>query len=68
MRFKGFKQAVKKLAKGRYHCVQHQVTEYQSGRVLEEWSAYVAGATWTKDHLTPEEALLEVEDMCSDLK
>lgn len=68
MQFKGFRRVVKKLAKGRYHCARHQVTEYSSGRETDEWDAYIAGVTWTTGHSTPEEALTAMEALCSDLE
>lgn len=67
MRFKGFKRAVKKVAKGRYHCVKQYLTEYNDGELRHGWGAYVDGASWTNDHNTPEEAVAELERMCENL-
>lgn len=64
---KGFKQAVKKLAKGDYHIAEHRVTEHRSGEVAHYWRAYTEKASFTGGHSTPEGALTELEKMCSKL-
>jgi len=68
MHLKGFKRGVKKLAKGRYHCVKHQITEYNDGEVKHIWAAYTEDASWTKNCSAPEAALSELERMCTHLK
>ena len=68
MRLRGFKQAVKKLAKGQYHSVRHEITETHAGNILYEWSAYIAGVGWTMDLSTPEAVLRALEKKCSTSK
>jgi len=63
MQIKGFKRALKKLAKGKYHHVKHSITEYHNGEIKEEWSAYMDGNDWTSGHNTPEEAIKEMKRM-----
>lgn len=64
MWFKEFKQAVKELAKGRYHAVRHSLTEYSDGGLKHNWRAYIDDTNWTAEHSTPEEALAEMEVLC----
>ena len=68
MNIKGLKQAVKKLAKGKYHSVNHKITEYHAGEVEDKWSAYISDLDWTSSCDTPEEALKEMEQICSNSK
>lgn len=68
MHMAGFKQAVKKLAKGRYHSVAYDIVEYHTGEIRHEWRAYIDGTSWTRRYVIPEEALKELEKMCSTLK
>ena len=63
MHLKGFKQAVKKLAKGRYHAIQIEVIEYADGGRRYEYRAYIVDRGWTATHDAPEEALSELEKM-----
>ncbi len=65
MHMAGFKRAVKKLAKDRYHCVRLQIVEYEGGRTEHNWSGYIEGADWTWDYKTPEEALKALKEICS---
>lgn len=63
MRSKGLKRAVKRLAKGKFHSVEHKITEFHTGRVAEYWTAYIDGTNWTKSHGTPELALQQLKHM-----
>ena len=63
MQLKGFKKALKKLAKKRYHEVRHYITEYNDGDVKEVWEAYIENIGWTNGYITPEEAIAEMEIM-----
>lgn len=67
MHMAGFKQAVKKLAKGKHHTAKHGITEYVTGETTDVWECYIDGTEWiNKD--TPEEALEELAKQCSALK
>lgn len=68
MNFKEFKQAVKKLAKGEYHTVEHKMTEHSTGEIENEWRAYISGLGYAPASSSPEEALKTMEQMCSDSK
>ena len=61
MQLKGFKKALKKLAKERYHQVRHYITEYSDRDVKEVWDAYIEDIGWTDGYTTPEEAIAEME-------
>lgn len=64
MQMKGFKQAVKKLARGTYHCVEHAIVEYHDGTTKDEWRAYISIKGWTDFHGSPKAALSNLEKMC----
>jgi len=46
MKLSEFKSRVKELAGGRCHSVGVRVTEYSSGAIEYEWSAYIDGIGW----------------------
>lgn len=64
MQLEEFKRAVKKLANGRYHTVQLNITEYHDGEVKYNYAAYIGDVGWTKfSNSTPEDALTELNLM-----
>ena len=64
MKFEEAKKELKRLAKGRYHAIQYQLTEYANGKVEAECYLYVdphisaASSNW-KDSLTKIKMKLE---------
>ncbi len=49
MNFKEAKDKLKKLAKGEYHSIKYEITEYNGGELRQECSVYIAGRGWCEE-------------------
>ena len=63
MTLRGLKKEVKKLAKGEYHSVKEEITEYHTGEVEKGYQAYIHRLDYTEKCKTPEGALDELRTL-----
>ena len=63
MNFQQAKKGLKKLAKGKYHCIRYELTEYNNGDLKQECSVYVDGQEWVEGY-TWNEALNKMKYKC----